>query len=296
MSFIKTHAIQKLFILILLTGLTACFSILHRNRIYMAPINAVQDSTYPKNCAILPFSNKTKETGIEILVRKSFYNYFSSKTYRDFELNEIDRILEFYDKKSSRSWRDLSAQEIGKLFHVDYLIIGRVMEFKRIFLGIYSQITLRVEIDLIDAKTGSILLSKNVLKRSHDGGLPFTPIDIIPAALRSSNLMQRDKTIELIDKTNRELVDIIPEPSGPPATPYFIEIQVASFLEDARAKKTLIEFQERGLNPRIETVTLENLEWHRVLLGPFFNVTDAEKAKEIVVKNTTYQPVFIHHH
>ena len=132
---LNTRTILKFILITWTTIFIACSSVVSQNSIYMSPLNTQNDNSM-KSCAILPFTNKTAETGIEILVRKSFYNYFSSKNFRDIELNVIDRILEIHDQKSSKPWRELSAQDVGKLFCVDCLIYGRVMEFKKFFWNV----------------------------------------------------------------------------------------------------------------------------------------------------------------
>ncbi|MBN1625231.1 MAG: SPOR domain-containing protein, partial [Deltaproteobacteria bacterium] len=104
------------------------------------------------------------------------------------------------------------------------------------------------------------------------------------------------KIIELADKVNRELTDQIPEPHRPPVTPYFIEIQVASFLENERAQRALKEFEEKGFRPRIETVTLVDKLWHRIMLGPYYNLPEAEEVRDRIAHNTQFRPVFIHHY
>ena len=103
-----------------------------------------------------------------------------------------------------------------------------------------------------------------------------------------------EKTIELVDKVSRELVGQIPEPSSPDPSPYQIEIQVASFLERRLAQETQKGLEGKGLVARIEMVTLNNQVWHRVLLGPYHNLPEAEKVRGKIMENTSFQPIFIH--
>ncbi len=280
---------------LLLIFLIGCTSIIPRDiQDYTSPEKIDKEDSTPKTVVVMPFDNETDENGIEILVRKSFYNHFSSKNYRDLELAAIDRGLTIFVEKPPSSWRDLSPSSIGEFFHADYIIYGRVRELKKIFLGIYSQIILKLEIEMVDCKNGNLILGKTVIKRSHEGGLPFSLFGIIPAALRSGLHMKEEKTIELVERANRELVRQIPELPAPPFIPYFIEIQVASFLDPERAQQTMKEFQGRGYNPRIETVKIENRIWHRILLGPYYNFPEAEKVRDRIVRNYHFKPIFIH--
>lgn len=276
--------------------LSACASIPPQNSGYVSNTRISETDHAPKSVIIMPFDNDTTEKGIEILARKSFYNHFSSKNYRDFELDETDHGLEMLTKGSPASWRDLSPSRVGKFFHADYVIYGRVRSYKKIFLGIYSQISLGLELEMIDCSNGDLLFGKTVIQRSHDGGLPFSLFGIIPAALRSGLHMKEERTIELVDRVNRELVELIPEPPAVPVIPYFVEIQIASFLENERAQQTLKEFEGEGLNPRIEIINLDGKIWNRVILGPYYNLPEAERIRDRIARNTGFRPIFIHHY
>ncbi len=294
MYLITRFSVKPAFILSLAVILLSCSSVGLGKKEYIAPLQLNQKDNTAKSALIMPFINETDQTGIEELTRTSFYNHFSSKNYRDFELTEIARGLATLEKNSSSSWEDLPPADIGKFFHADYVIYGRVKEFKKIFLGIYSQIVLTVHMEVRDGSTGYLVWMKTVSKRSHEGGLPFSLFGIIPAALRSGFHMQEEKTIELVDKVSRELVDQIPEPSTPDPSPYQVEIQVASFMERRLAQEAQKGLEGKGLDARIEMVTLNNQVWHRVLLGPYYNLPEAEKARGKIMENTGFQPIFIH--
>ncbi|MFC1869515.1 GNA1162 family protein [Thermodesulfobacteriota bacterium] len=274
----------------------SCTSIVPRNYDYVSTLQLDQKDDSPKSVVIMPFDNETTEMGIEILTRKSFYNHFSSKNYRDIELSAVDRGLEILGSGGTKTWRDLSPSSIGKHFHADYIIYGRIKEFKKVFLGIYSQILLTVELEMLDSENGNLVWGRTVTSRSHEGGLPFNLFSILPAALRSGFHMKDEKTIELADKVNRDLTERIPEPPRPPAILHFIEIQVVSFLENERAQRTLKEFKGKGFNPRIETVTLVDKLWHRIMLGPYYNLPEAEEVRDRITRDTQFRPLFIHHY
>ena len=274
----------------------SCSSIAPGNIDYVSSLQMGQTDDTPKSVVIMPFDNDTSENGIELLIRKSFYNHFSSKNYRDYELNEVDRGLKILEDCSSTLWRDMSPTNIGKFFQTDYVIYGRVKEYKKIFLGIYSQIVLEVKLSMVSTENGKVVWERTVRKRSHEGGIPFNPLDLVPAALRSGFHMKEDKTIELVDRVNSELAEQIPEPNSPPVAKHVIEIQVASFLEDERAQQTLKEFEGKGFNTRIETVKLGDRYWYRIILGPYYNQPEADEIKDRIERNTQFKPIFIHYY
>ncbi|MBW1805577.1 MAG: hypothetical protein JRJ06_04285, partial [Deltaproteobacteria bacterium] len=126
------------FILSLSILIISCATPLVQEREHISPLRLDLEDNRPKSVVIMPFDNETAEAGIEILFRKSFYNHFSSKNYRDIELSEVDRALKFLRSDPSRSWRECPMADLERLLHADYLIFGKVTYFKKIFLGIYS--------------------------------------------------------------------------------------------------------------------------------------------------------------
>ena len=136
---------------------TTCSSIAPRDIEYVSSLQMSQMDDTPKSVVIMPFDNDTSEIGIELLIRKSFYNHFSSKNYRDFELNEVDRGLKILENSSSTLLKDISPPNIGKFFHADYVVYGRVKEYKKLFLGIYSQIILEVKLKMVESEDGKVV-------------------------------------------------------------------------------------------------------------------------------------------
>lgn len=250
----------------------------------------------PKTVIVLPFTNNTHANDLHVLVRKNFYNHFSSKSFHDFELGEVDETLHILQDSYAKDWRQIKPSQLGKLFHADYLIYGTVIAFKKIFLGIYSQITIGIDIKMVDTVSGKVIWTKTVKKSSHDGGIPFSPFGIIPSALRSGFHMKKNRTADLIERACRDLVKAIPDP--PCASPAFhlVEIQIASFLKKEHATSITQELQRKGYRTRIEKVVCSDNAWHRVLIGPYFEMADAEKVRRLIATDMRFKPIFVHHY
>ena len=249
----------------------------------------------PKTVAIMPFVNETSEPELAKMARTSFYNHFSSKNYRDIEISDIDRAVETRSE-IPRSAGERPSHDFQNFFYADYLIYGKVKKFKKIYLGIYSQIALSLELEIREVETEKTIWKRTISKRSHDGGLPSNPFSVVPAAIRSGLHMKQGKTIELLNRISREMADKIPEPSSPVSALNLIDIQVASFEESERAENALREFEQQGLNVRIETAKVKGNQWHRVILGPYLTQDEAENVKQRIIKSTGYQPIFVHRH
>ncbi len=280
---------------ILMFSTSACLNLNLLRKQSSSPITLWEkkDSS-PKVVTVLPFENKTSKEGLEILVRKSFYNHFCSKNFHDLELCEVNETLKIVETSLSKNWRELNPSYLGKLFNTDYLIYGEVSSFRKIFLGIYSQITIGVKIKMVETSKGNVVWYKKIVKRSYDGGIPFSIFGIIPAAFRSGLHLRKGRLQDLIDRICRDVVEKMPNPPVHLSLS-FVDIQVASFTEKTRATKIFKEFKRKGYNPRIEKVHIEGITWYRILLGPYCKRTEAEKIKKIITMDPRFNPIFIYH-
>ncbi len=254
----------------------------------------IEKSGAPVRVAILPFENLTNEPGWEEILRVSFYNHFSSKNYLDIELGVVDRAVKAIKESSKKELKDIPPSELAELLNADILIYGKLISYNRYFLGLYSQISITVQIEMVGGHSGDIIWSRTITRRSHEGGIPFSLFGIIPSAIRSGYHMKKERTVELIEKINRELVASMPD--APPVeqnTPHWFKIQVASFMDESLAKKTRDKLKSSGLAPSIESAFVGGMIWHRVILGPFKDMTEANRIKTKVEQISSYQPIII---
>jgi len=243
----------------------------------------------------MPFINRTRRVGLDKAVRKSFYSHFSSKNYYDFELNEIDSSLEAVEKLYAEPWRSISPQELGRFFNADFIVFGEVLDYKKIYLGVYSQISLTVKVDMIETREGMLAWAQTLVKRSHQGDVPMNPFAALSASVRSGLHLQEENVEVLTDKLCREIVENIPDQPPPAkATAFWADVQMASFSDPARASRVEQEFAGKGFRARTEQVRLKDNVWHRVLLGPYIN-TEAEKLKKTLADDPRFAPILIHH-
>ena len=248
----------------------------------------------PPTVAVMPFDNLTSNEEIGTLVRKTFYNHFSSKNYKDIELSGVDQALASIQKTQAGTWRDVPPETLGKYLHADFVIYGKVKDYQKLFLGVYSQIALTVEVEMVDCRDGKGVWWKTETKRSHDGGIPLEWLSLMSATARSGLHMQHERTLDLVESINRDLVAEIPEPAVSPGGPLSVNIQIAAFLEKNRAAATVEECRGIGFEPRVETVQITDRTWYRVLLGPYKEIQAAERDRKLLAERTKFQPIFVH--
>jgi hypothetical protein len=207
----------------------------------------------------------------------------------------VDEALAVFERSFKEKWQELSPVTLGKLFRCNYLLYGEVNKFKTLFLGLYSQVAIGVHIKLVETVQGNVVWQKELVKRAHDGGIPFSLFNIIPEFLRCSMHIKQEAKLSLVEKACRELADELPDPPKSAVSVIIVDIQVASFTEKNRAIKNMKELKAKGFNARIEKVMLANGAWYRIMLGPFYDQQEAIISKRRIEKDPRFQPFFIHY-
>ncbi|MCX5902511.1 MAG: SPOR domain-containing protein [Proteobacteria bacterium] len=244
---------------------------------------------------ILPFENNSDEPDIQALFRRSFANSMSSKNYRDLKLDEVDAALAILEHSYGKPWRKFTPMNLGKLFHCDFLIYGEVTMFRKLFLGLYAQVAVGLQIKMVETSYGTVVWEKELVKRAHEGGIPISPFGVIPDFLRCSMHLREEQKITLVERGCRELMADVPNPPKPAVSVFIIGIQVASFADKARAVKIMKELKTRGYDARIEKVVLGSKKWFRIIIGPYYEQREAVAIKRVIGKDPRFQPVFIHY-
>jgi hypothetical protein len=172
---------------------------------------------------------------------------------------------------------------------------GEATKYKMLFLGLYAQVAIGVHIKLVETVHGNVIWERELVKRAHDGDIPFSLFNIIPEFLRCSIHIKEETKLFLIDKACRELADEIPDPPKPAASVFIVDIQVASFTEKNRARKIMKDLKAKGFDARIEKVMLANGAWYRIMLGPFYDQQEAIISKRRIEQDPRFQPFYIHY-
>ena len=169
--------------------------------------------TYPESVAILPFKNDTSIEGIEIFVRQTLYSHMSVLPYKDVELSLVDEKLKACGLLGYGRVEDIPLDELGYLLGVDAVVFGEVTEFKKVYMGIYSQMAVAVRISIWDTRSGLKLWEDECVSRNHEGGLPLGLLDLPLILVRSGYHLRETSKIRAVDDVSRQLASRIPVPS-----------------------------------------------------------------------------------
>ena len=277
-----------------------------------------QSGSPDKRICVLPFADRTGTEGLAAYVRQSFAGHLSIKRFSDAELYEIDARL----NTLTGDWRNQPAQRLGKTLQCDALVYGQVTTAKRLYLGLYSQLTLEGGIRVVDAATGQSLVAESYATKFRAGALPLSPFEIVPAAVMSLRNMNDTQLVRAIDDLGRHLADTVPDlPAIPPVpqvtqplSPQPIKIppvggdapqapaqaeqgryqvQVASFNTPREAQHAARLLRDKGYRPAIAETSSTPQVRHRVLVGPFFSRDEAQQVSAQIQKILHLTPMVV---
>ena len=167
----------------------------------------------PRSVAILPFVDQSKSKEGFDVVRRGFYNHFSSLPFTDMEIYRIDSLLAKAGLTDPAAIRKTSPQELGRILGVDAVVFGEISNFDKLFLVIYSQVSVGAEIKMYDTKTGNFLWSGKHTARKHEGGIATNPVGIVAVVIATALNMRDIQLLRANDDLFRDMVKTIPVPS-----------------------------------------------------------------------------------
>ncbi len=262
-------------------------------------------SPVTKKVCVLPFTNQTDKPGLGESVRRSVYSHLSVRKFHDVELTEIDTTL----RALPEEWQTLSSQVLGRRLGCNGLVYGEVLDTTRLYLAVYSRLILRGAIRLVDAESGSPLVEASYTTKIHAGGVPFSPLGVVPASIIALHNVLDDQIEKAVHDLGRHLVEFVPDmamtvASARPtselpaqamtraaASKSYYRLQVASFLDRIEAERAVRSLQRQGYHPSV--VEVKNLEqsWHRVLIGPFSSIKEAQETKGRIQETLSFTPL-----
>lgn len=145
------------------------------------------------------------------LVRQMLYGFISTHRPRDVELGRVDRVTGGCPVTNPARYR-LVAQELG----CDWLLTGRITTFEVDYFGIYSNIRIGAELELVRASTGKVIWRGSHLAQSRDGAVPLSPVDLAVGAVKAAGNLSPDQLEAVAADLARRLVRTMPlEPDNP---------------------------------------------------------------------------------
>jgi hypothetical protein len=167
----------------------------------------------PKSVAVLPFVNLSEKKEAVDVMRRGFYNHFSSLPFQDMELYKIDDLLAKAGLTDPEAVSKTSPQELGKILGVDAVVYGSISNFDKFFAVLYSQVSVGAEVKMFETKTGHFLWSGKHTVRKHEGGVSTNPVGIVATVVVTALNVRDVQLLRANDDLFRDMVKTIPTPS-----------------------------------------------------------------------------------
>ncbi len=139
------------------------------------------------------------------LMRQMLYGFISPHRPRDVELGRVDRVTGGFPVTNPARYR-----LVGRQLGCDWLLTGRITDFDVDYFGIYSNIRIGAELQLVRASTGKVLWSGRHLAQSRDGAVPLSPIDLAVGAMKAAGNLTPDQLEAVAANLARRLVRTMP--------------------------------------------------------------------------------------
>jgi hypothetical protein len=171
----------------------------------------IEKPQFPKNVAMLPFKNSTKNDEASRAVRRTMFNHFAAKNYYSLHMQEVDRRLGLANLFPNQTSDNKEIKQVADALGVDGLIFGEVINYDKIFVGVYSQVAVGVKLRFV-AKDGRLIWEGEEVIRKHEGGISMSPISMILQVVATAMNIRDINLFRAADEMGREIVSQIPEP------------------------------------------------------------------------------------
>ena len=178
------------------------------------PTPAVLDEQQlPTKVAIIPFVNKTTNPDAGKVVRKMFYNFFSSLNYRDLEPYVIDDTLRRNNLYQVITAGDIvSPRTLGQLLGVDAVILGEVRSLGKIYALVYSDNQAGLKAQMVRCNTEEVIWELEHTIHLEEGDVPLSPLGLATTVLKTAINHQQASHLRAASELCMQMVATIPNP------------------------------------------------------------------------------------
>ncbi len=177
--------------------------------------SVLEEEKLPYKVAILPFVNKTANPEAGAIVRKMFYNFFSSLNYKDLEPYVIDENL-----KANQLYADVaggktvSPQKLGQLLGVDAVIYGEVTSLGRIYAVLYSDSQAGLKARMVRSSNAKPIWELEHKIHIEEGDVPLSPIGLATTIFKTALSHRQATHMKAASELCMQMIATIPNPPG----------------------------------------------------------------------------------
>ena len=170
----------------------------------------------PRRVAVLPFVNRTPNPDAAVVLRRMFYNFFSSLAYVDVEPAVVDASLEASGLLAAvRSGQLPPLERLGRLLDVDALIVGEALSLGQTYAVFYANQQAGMRVRLIDCRSGRVLWEAERTVTIHAGDVPLSIPGLAASFVKTALTYQQANVLGAAAELCMQMAAGVPAPSGP---------------------------------------------------------------------------------
>lgn len=218
----KNIALTILITMFLTFGTTSCAL---KNMLLGPPEPTVlEEQQLPHKVAILPFVNKTSNPEASSIVRKMFYNFFSSLNYLDIEPFVIDDNLKRNNLYPSvAAGETVSATQLGQLLGADAVIFGEVLNLGKTYALVYADNAAALKAKMVRCNSEQVIWELEHSVRLQEGEVPLSLTGLAAAIVKTAISHQQASHLQAAAELCMQMIATIPNPEA--VTPSAPKIQ-----------------------------------------------------------------------
>lgn len=175
----------------------------------------IEDQQLPRKVAIVPFVNKTSNPEASSIVRKMFYNFFSSLNYLDLEPFVIDDNLKRNNLyQSIAAGEAVSAKQLGQLLGVDAVIYGEVLNLGKTYALVYADNAATLSAKMVRCNSEQVIWELEHSVRLQEGEVPLSLIGLATAIAKTAISHHQASHLQAAAELCMQMIATIPNPEA----------------------------------------------------------------------------------
>lgn len=167
----------------------------------------------PRKVALLPFENRTANPDAAVVLRRMFFNFFSSLNYADIEPAAVDATLAA-GRAGEAATGDGSwpPEKLGQLLGVDAVVVGEALALGQTYALVYANQQAGLRARMLRCSTGEVIWEMEHTVTLHEGDLPLSLPGLAAALVKTAFNFQQSNTLRAASELCMQMVATIPDP------------------------------------------------------------------------------------
>jgi hypothetical protein len=181
----------------------------------------------PRKVAVLPFENRTSNPEAATVLRRMFFNFFSSLNYADIEPAVVDATLEASRiLKTTGTGGALPVAKLGLLLGVDAVVVGEALALGQTYAFVYANQQAGLRARMVHCSTGQVIWEMEHTVTLHEGDLPMSLPSLAAAIVKTVYNYQQSDTMRAASELCMQMAASIPNPTAEAEIPPQIQTLV----------------------------------------------------------------------